>query len=37
MAGVTFFFGLVGLGLVFQDLGDNGPVRFRGDKDHWHV
>ena len=30
---MSFFFGLVGLGLVFQDLWDVPAVGFRGDED----
>ncbi len=31
-AGAALFVGLVGLGLVFQDLRDEAAVGFRGDK-----
>jgi len=35
--GMVGFVFLVGLGLVFEDLGDMSLIGFRGDEDCWHI
>jgi len=35
--GATFLFGLIGLGLILQDLGDEPMVGLGGDEDGWDL